>query len=128
RAGGARRARPGGGARLSPTWHNHTGNQTCHPREIAAPASLDALVEVVRRAERERATVRAVGAGHSWSDVALTEGHLLEPDRLGGLLELDDGTLRPDARGRRLVRVLGGTHLRELNAALDRAGLALQQM
>ncbi len=72
--------------------------------------------------------MRAVGAGHAWSDVALTEGYLAEPDRLGGLVALDDGTLRPRPPGRRLVRALGGTHLRDLNAALDREGLALPNM
>jgi hypothetical protein len=72
--------------------------------------------------------VRAVGAGHAWSDVALTDGYLAEPRRLGGLVPLDDGTLRPQPPDRRLVRVLGGTHLRDLNAALDREGLALPNM
>ena len=80
----------------------------------------------MRRAEREHTTVRAVGAGHAWSDVALTDGYLVEPDRLGGLAP-DDGTLRGRAAGT-VVRVLGGTHLRELNAALDREGLALKNM
>jgi hypothetical protein len=82
-------------------------------------------VELVRRAEREQTTVRAVGAGHAWSDAALTDGYLVEPDRLGGLAP-DDGTLRAGAGT--VVRVLGGTHLRELNPALDREGLALKNM
>lgn len=51
------------------SWHNHAGNQRCRPRGKLAPRSLDELVELVRRAEREKTTVRAV-AGHSWSDVA----------------------------------------------------------
>jgi L-gulono-1,4-lactone dehydrogenase len=92
------------------------------------PDSLQALVALVQRAEREGTTIRLVGAGHAWSDVALTEGLLLEPDRLGGMLGIDDGCLRPEAAGRRLVRVLGGTHVRDLNAALDREGLALPNM
>jgi L-gulono-1,4-lactone dehydrogenase len=92
------------------------------------PDSLEALVELVKRAEREGTTIRMVGAGHAWSDVALTEGLLIEPDRLGGLLALDDGCLRPEAAGPRLVRLLGGTHLRDLNAALDQEGLALPNM
>ncbi len=83
---------------------------------------------LVQRAEREQTTVRAVGSGHSWSDVALTDGFLVEPDRLGGMLPLDDGCLRPEARERQLVRVLGGTMVRALNAALDDAGLALPNM
>jgi hypothetical protein len=93
-----------------------------------APGSLDELVDLVRRAEREGTTVRAVGAGHSWSDVALTDGYLVEPRNLSGLLELDDGTLRDDARGRSLARVLAGTHLHQLNPALEAASLALPNM
>ena len=113
---------------MSQTWHNHTGNQRCQPREIVTPSSLEELVALVKRAERERTTVRAVGAGHSWSDAALTEGILVLPERLGGLDELDDGTLRPDLGDAKLARVLGGTHLHALNPALDRAGLALPNM
>jgi L-gulono-1,4-lactone dehydrogenase len=92
------------------------------------PDSLEALVALVRRAEREGTSIRMVGAGHAWSDVALTEGFLLEPDELGGVIALDDGCLRPEAAAQRLVRVLGGTHLRDLNAALDDDGLALPNM
>ncbi len=72
----------------------------------------------MRRAEAEGTTVRAVGAGHSWSDAALTDGYLVLPDGLAGIADVDG----------QLVRVLGGTHLRDLNAALDARGLALPQM
>lgn len=93
-----------------------------------SPGSLAELVDLVRRAEREGTTVRAIGAGHAWSDVALTDGFLIKPERLGGTLELDDGTLRGEPAGPPLVRVLGGTHLHALNAALERQGLALPNM
>jgi len=92
------------------------------------PGSLDELVELVRRAERAGTTVRMVGAGHSWSDVALTDGYLVEPRRLSGLLDLDDGTLRDDVPRSTLARVLGGTHLSQLNPALERQGQALMNM
>lgn len=110
------------------TWRNHTGNQRCHPRDVVAPTSLGELAELVRRAEREGATVHAVGAGHSWSDVALTDGYLVEPKHLGGLRELDDGTLKQSAQAASLARVGAGMHLRDLNAALDSAGQALPNM
>jgi L-gulono-1,4-lactone dehydrogenase len=113
---------------VSPTWTNHTGNQRGHPRAIVHPGSLAELAEVVRRAEREGTSVRAVGAGHSWSDIALTEGILVAPDRLRGVRPADDGTLTDGARSLRLVRVLGGTPLRELNPALEVMGLALPNM
>ena len=113
---------------MRPTWHNHTGNQVCRPREILEPASLADLIAHVRRAEDQGTTIRMVGAGHSWSDVALTDGYLALPDDLGGVGAVDDESLRPAWRGRRLVRVLGGTHLAQLNAALDGMGLALLNM
>src|SRR5204862_3434128 len=52
-----------------------------------------------------------------------------DPTRLSGRLDLDDGTLRPrppDAPP--LVRVLGGTPIRELNDLLRAEGLALPNM
>src|SRR5204862_6171636 len=52
-----------------------------------------------------------------------------DPTRLSGRLDLDDGTLRPrppDAPP--LVRVLGGTPIRELNDLLRAEGLALRNM
>jgi L-gulono-1,4-lactone dehydrogenase len=72
--------------------------------------------------------VRAVGADHAWSDVALTDGYLFEPEALNRISRLDDGSLKHEARGRKLVRVEGGTHLHALNDALDRMGLALPNM
>jgi len=113
---------------LSVVWRNHTGNQSCRPREIVRPGSLQELIDLVKRAEGEGTTVRAVGAGHAWSDVALTDGYLVEPDRLSGVARPGESTLREEARGRKLVRVLGGTHLRVLNEELDRMGLALPNM
>ena len=114
---------------MSPTWRNHTGNQECHPRQVVHPGSLGELTELVTRAEGEGTTVRAVGAGHSWSDAALTDGYLIEPDRLGGIVPLDpENAVRPGVGTERLVRVLGGTHLHQLNDELDQRGLALPNM
>ncbi len=109
------------------TWRNHTGNQSCQPLQLTAPESLDDIVGLVALAEAEGVQVRAVGSGHSWSDVALTGGLLMQPHGLGGRLELDRSALRhphPD----RLVRFQGGTRVRELNADLWNAGLGLPNM
>ena len=99
-------------------WRNHTGNQSIEPLRIYRPAALEELREIVRTAERDGATVRAVGSGHSWSDVALTTGYLLRPDRLNRPLEVTGD----------LVRVEAGMRLRELNRHLDDNGLALSNM
>jgi FAD/FMN-containing dehydrogenase len=111
------------------TWRNTSGDQECHPRRIEHPKTTKELVGLVREAERAGTKVRAVGAGHAWSDVALTDGLLIETDAMSGLLDLDDGTLRRGGlEGRSLVRVLAGTRIRELNALLDARGLGLRNM
>lgn len=99
-------------------WRNHTGNQSVEPLRIYRPATLDDLREIVLTAEADGATVRAVGSGHSWSDVALTTGYLLRPERLSAPLEITGD----------LVRVEAGMRLRELNRHLDDHGLALSNM
>src|SRR5215207_1325240 len=111
-------------------WQNHTGNQGVDPLQIVQPATLAELVELVRRAEREGATVRAVGSGHSWSDVALTTGFLVETH---GLKRVPDGPpalLRDDPRidASRLVWTEAGIRLRDLNEILWQRGLALSNM
>jgi hypothetical protein len=103
-------------------WRNHTGNQSIEPLRIYRPAMLDEVREIVRSAERDGATVRAVGSGHSWSDVALTTGYLLRPERLNAPLD------QLHHNGETLVRVEAGMRLRDLNRHLDGKGLALSQM
>jgi hypothetical protein len=110
-------------------WRNHTGNQGVDPLRIVRPRRLRELVETVQEAEREGVTVRAVGSGHSWSDVALTRGFLILPTRLADPLELEEDLLRPGrSELEPLVRVEAGMRIRELNAHLDALGLALRQM
>jgi FAD binding domain-containing protein/D-arabinono-1,4-lactone oxidase len=109
-------------------WRNHTGNQGIDPLRIYKPATLGELVDIVREAERDGTTVRAVGSGHSWSDVALTRGFLVETH---GLNRIPDGPpehLRAGVDGSRLVWTEAGIRIRELNAALHARGLALANM
>jgi hypothetical protein len=113
---------------VSPSWHNHTGNQRCEPRRIEAPPDVEKLIDLVQEAERERTSVRMVGAGHSWSDVALTDGYLLEPTYLSGVSRPEDEALAKPLEGMELVRVLGGTPIHTLNDALWEMGLALPNM
>jgi len=113
---------------LSPVWHNHLGNRSCTPAKIVAPGSLADLIELVQAAEADEETVRAVGTGHSWSDVALTDGYLVEPHNLIGVSPAAAEPLSAAVPAESLVRVLGGTPISVLNAELDRMGRALPNM
>jgi hypothetical protein len=110
------------------TWKNHTGNQRVEPLRIYRPQSLDEVVRIIRDAEHLGCTVRAVGSGHSWSDVALTTGFLIETNALSRILPLEEDLLRPAAASASLVRTEAGIRLRELNQHLDGQGLALSNM
>lgn len=113
---------------MSPVWKNDAGNQSCEPVEIVRPGTLEDLIDLVQRAEREGRTVRAAGARHAWSDVALTDGIMVEPDHLSNVERADPATLRPQSTGVNLVWVGSGTHLHTLNPALEKVGLALRNM
>ena len=64
--------------------------------------------------------MRAVGSGHSFTEIALTDGVAVDLGRLDRVLEVD--------RGAGLVRVEAGVVLGELNRRLDQLGLALANL
>ena len=70
-------------------WRNDAGNQRIYPLRQIAPSTIEELCDIVNWAERESCTVRAAGSGHSWSDVALTDGVLVRPEGLTRPLALD---------------------------------------
>lgn len=102
------------------TWANWAGNQTCAPAAVEHPASEDELAHLVKRAAADGRTVKAVGAGHSFTDIACTDGVQVVLDRYGEVLEADR------ASGR--VTVQAGITLGRLNEALWEMGLALENL
>lgn len=101
-------------------WRNWAGNQTMTPAAVAHPASVDDVVRVVRAAAAEGRRVKAIGSGHSFTAIGLTDGVLVQLDRLDQLVEADRETGR--------VTVQGGLPLRRLNALLAERGLGLTNM
>jgi L-gulono-1,4-lactone dehydrogenase len=105
---------------VSPSWRNWAGDERCRPVAIERPSSRDELVEAVSEAVARGRPVRAVGAGHSFGDIALTDGVVLRLDRLDRVLAAD--------RGSGLVKVESGIVLGELNRRLDQLGLAFENL
>lgn len=99
---------------------NWAGNHRCSLRGRLAPRSETEIVEIVKRAAAEGHRLKAVGAGHSWSDIALTDGYHVTLDRYNRLISID--------RERCQVTVCAGMRLVELNEVLDRAGMALSNL
>ncbi|HEU5241352.1 MAG TPA: D-arabinono-1,4-lactone oxidase [Ornithinibacter sp.] len=102
------------------SWRNWGGNVVASPAEVQQAATVEGVVDAVRRAADRGLTVRVSGAGHSFTPLVATDGLLLHVDGLSGVLSVD--------HERRRVRVLAGTRLHELNPALQELGLALPNL
>jgi FAD/FMN-containing dehydrogenase len=64
-------------------WHNWAGNQQAQPQSVEHPRDVEEVVLAVKRAGAERSRVKVVGAGHSFTGAAATDGTLLHLDRMG---------------------------------------------
>jgi len=101
-------------------WKNWAGNQRCEPVAVERPASQDELAAVVKQAAAAGRRVKAVGAGHSFTDAALTDGVQLKLDRYGAILDVD--------RERNQVTVQSGISIAALNEQLFALGMAMPNL
>ncbi|OZC98735.1 FAD-linked oxidoreductase [Rhodococcus sp. 06-235-1A] len=104
-------------------WQNWAGNQHAFPSDRAEPTSIDDLRAVLQRAVEESRSVRCVGAGHSFTPIAVTDGVQISLDSFCGI----ESVVR-DGDGSARVTVLAGTRLRELTATLWDLGLAMTNL
>lgn len=105
------------GARV---WQNWSGLASGRPVEELTPANAEEVSAAVVAAARQHLTVKMPGTGHSFTDIALTDGLLLRADGLRGITAVD--------RDAMTVTALAGTPLHQLNAELERLGLTLHNM
>ncbi len=92
------------------------------------PRNLQDVVELVQRAENENKRIKAVGSGHSFSDVALPEVYLVDLKKLNALLPLDNNSIKPEYRQLNLVHVQGGMTVQKFNRKMDRLDLCVKNM
>lgn len=109
---------PGTRPRTGRVWRNFGRNQSCVPAAWERPRTEDELVDVIRRAASVGRTVKAVGAGHSYSAIACTDGHLVDLSDYDRVLHADTVT--------GLVTVQSGIPLFRLNEELAQRGLAME--
>jgi L-gulono-1,4-lactone dehydrogenase len=93
-------------------WRNWTGDQRCAPERVERPRDEGELAAVVAGASR----VKVVGAGHSFTDIACTDGVMVDLAAMNRVLAVDG----PE------VTVEAGITIRELGPALAARGLALE--
>lgn len=99
------------------TFHNWGRTASCEPHAFVQPRDEDELRALLQKAQRESRTVKVVGAGHSWSDIACTDGYQVNLDHMSRVISVD--------HGRRRVTVQAGIRLRDLTLELARHRLSL---
>jgi len=102
------------------SWSNWAGNQACAPTSIRRPRTETELVAIVSEACRRGERVKCVGAGHSFTPIACTDGVMVDLRDYGRVLSHDPETRR--------VTVEAGIALHRLCDELDQRGLALENM
>lgn len=105
-------------------WQNWAGNVLASPSGRSLPTTVAEVSDVVTRAAERGTRVKCVGAGHSFTPAAATDGVLVSLDDLAGVESIvptrgDDG--RVDGAD---VTVWAGTRLHRLGPLLWELGLA----
>ncbi|NUU07408.1 D-arabinono-1,4-lactone oxidase [Leifsonia sp. C5G2] len=101
-------------------WRNWGRTEAVRPQRVERPASAEAVQRAVQAAASKGMRIKAVGAGHSFTGIAVAPGIQLDLEDVSGLLDVDL------ERGR--VTLAAGTHLHQLPRLLRPHGLALENM
>lgn len=102
---------------MTNSWTNWSGFVAASPQKIIAPGSLDGIVAAVKTAP---GPLRVVGAGHSFTPLAATDGTMLSLEKFEGLVSHDAAAS--------LARVRAGTRLGPLMKLLQDIGQGLPNM
>jgi FAD-linked oxidoreductase len=105
---------------VSTTWQNWSGLERATPARVVEPADGQAVAAQVAAARAAGSTIKMVGSGHSFTAIGAPAETMLTPAGLAGILDID--------REAMTVTAGSGTVLKDLNLALERAGLSLHNM
>lgn len=108
------------GAWRAPLWRNWSRIEAVRPQRIERPASAEAVQRAVQAAAAQGMRIKAVGAGHSFTGIAVAPGVQLDLEDLTGIVAVDPERDR--------VTLAAGTHLHQLPRLLRPHGLALANM
>ena len=101
-------------------WRNWGRSATVIPQRVEFPRTADAVRRAVLAASSRGMSVKAVGAGHSFSGIAVAPGVLLDLTDLTGLVAVDAARAR--------VTLRAGTRLHQVPKLLAPHGLAMANL
>jgi L-gulono-1,4-lactone dehydrogenase len=103
---------------MSPHWANWGGNQRSVATAVLTPGTVDEVAALVKAASGTGQRIKAVGTGHSFTDIAVADDQRLLLHRLADLVAIDGN----------LVTVQAGMPLHRLNTLLAEHGLAMPNL
>ena len=75
------------------------------------------MQNIIKKAQKNKKTVRAIGTAHSWTDILCTDGYLINTDKVNKVLSIDTE--------KKQIRVQAGIKLKDLINVLTFHNLAL---
>ena len=114
--------------RTRAVWQNTIRKYKVTPVKLFEPESLDDIVSIIREALSNNLRVRAVGSGHSFSDVAVNREYLVDLYRMNSVKHHDAPAISLEHKNKRLVNCEAGVRIRDLNRRLTKMNLALKNM
>lgn len=105
---------------MTTTWRNWSGEHEARPRRYHQPSSEADVVDVIERVRETDARLRVVGAGHSWSDAAACDEHMMNLDRMDAVKRVD--------KARCEITVEAGIRLKALIARMRERGLGMSNL
>jgi FAD-linked oxidoreductase len=102
------------------TWRNWGRTESVRPLRVERPATAGAVQRAVAAAAASGLRIKPVGAGHSFTGIAVAPGVQLDLNDLTGVIDADVATGR--------VTLAAGTRLHQLPQLLAPYGLALPNM
>lgn len=103
---------------MTKVWRNWGRSAESHPAERVRARSVDEVVAAVACARDRGLTLKTVGAGHSFTPIAATDGIQLDISAIEGVLRVDGN----------LVTLAAGTNLHQLPGLLGPLGLAMENL
>lgn len=101
-------------------WRNWSRTEEVRPRRVERPTSAGAVQRAVIAAARSGLPIKAVGAGHSFTGIAVAPGVQLDLSALSGLIGVDVE--------RKRVTLAAGTRLYDIPALIEPLGLAMPNL
>ncbi|KAG0197736.1 hypothetical protein BGX33_000360 [Mortierella sp. NVP41] len=92
----------------------------CMPEQYYTPSTEEEIIKIIHLARISGKHVKAIGTGHSPSDLACTDGFMINTDKLNNLIKVDEKNMT--------ITVQAGMKLHKLHDILELHDLAMSNL